>query len=48
MTRFDARQAALQRIATKAGKGGQERQRSAAARREKLNKNAVGRNASIM
>ncbi len=48
MTRFEAQQAALQRIATKVGKGGQTRPRSAAGRKEKPRKTAVGRGPAIM
>jgi integrase len=50
-TQHDAMKAyetALQQIATEAGKGGQTRPRSAAGRKEKASKTAVGRGSAIM
>lgn len=48
MTRFEAHQAALQRIATKAGKGGRKRPRSTARRQKTASKTAVGRDTPVM
>jgi integrase len=48
MARFEAHQAASQQLATEGGKGGQTRPRSAAGRKEKPNKNAVGRARPLM
>jgi hypothetical protein len=47
MTQFEER-IALQRVATRAGKGERKRQRSATPRAKRLNKTAVGREAAIM
>jgi integrase len=46
--RYEEHQAALQRIATKAGTGGKKRLQSVAGRKGKINKDAVGRGTTIM
>ncbi len=48
MTRYEAQQAALQRIATKAGTGGRKRPRSATGAHRKPSKTAVGSGSAIM
>lgn len=48
MRRFEEHQAALQQLATGAGKGGRKRRRSAAARPTKAPKTAVGHQRAIM
>jgi integrase len=48
MRRFEERQAALQRLATKAGKGGHKRTSSAKGRDRRTNETAVGHNPSLM
>ena len=48
MAKFEAHQAVLQQFATKAGKGGKQRRRWAARRKERPNQSAVGRGPAIM